>query len=145
MAGTPPLELASPEFETKMKTPTYISGPVMAKKIKPTMNWTKLRVCLGLLQIGWQSLQCLPVTRELGVQWQCSPADSHLLTAIWYTSPSTTSRPWTLTVPDSEMLDSASSSLYWSASCGWWNKLCSVQGSLPMACQSVITSSDVIV
>ncbi|CAI8004566.1 hypothetical protein GBAR_LOCUS3958 [Geodia barretti] len=43
------------------------------------------------------------------------------------------------------MLDSASCSLYWLASCGLWNRLYSVQTSLPMACQSVIISSDTMV
>ena len=56
------------ECDTKMNIPMYISGRVETKKLKPTVNWTKLRVCLGLLQIDWQSLQCLPVTRELGIQ-----------------------------------------------------------------------------
>ncbi|CAI8048721.1 hypothetical protein GBAR_LOCUS26851 [Geodia barretti] len=68
MAGTVPLESASPEFDTNMNIPMYIIGAVQPEKLIPTVNWTKLRVCLVLLQIGWQSLQCLPVTRELGIQ-----------------------------------------------------------------------------
>ncbi|CAI8004562.1 hypothetical protein GBAR_LOCUS3956 [Geodia barretti] len=68
VVGISQLESTLTDSDRSKNDPLYKRDEVERKSTIPTMNCTKLRVCVVLLQIGWQSLQCLPVTCELGIQ-----------------------------------------------------------------------------